>query len=142
MPPPTIVIDTNVIVSGLHSSRGYAYQLLRLVGTGRFDICLSVALLLEYEDVLTRNLKTLRLTQQAIEDVLDYHASVAHQPRLFFLWRPYLSDPKDDLVLELAVNGSCDSIVTFNQRHFRGSERFGVQVVDPRAFLIRIGAAT
>ncbi len=137
---PKIVIDTNVMVSGLYSRRGYAYQLLQLVGAGRFDICLSVALMLEYEDVLTRNLGRLHITPQAVEDVLDYHANVAHQPRLFFLWRPYLSDPKDDMVLELAVNGGCDSIVTFNKRHFRGCEDFGVQVVEPGEFLAQLGA--
>jgi putative PIN family toxin of toxin-antitoxin system len=142
MSSPKIVIDTNVIVSGLYSSRGYSHNLLQLVGTGRFDICLSVALMLEYEDVLVRNLGKLHIAPQAVEDVLDYHASIAYQPRLFFLWRPYLSDPKDDMVLELAVNGGCDFIVTFNKRHFRGSEHFGVQVVDPLEFLVQLGEVT
>jgi predicted nucleic acid-binding protein len=136
---PQIVIDTNVLVTGLHSSQGYAFLLLQLVGTGRFDINLSVPLVLEYEDVPYRRLPTLGVTLHGVDDVLNYHCQVARLHCIFFLWRPYLRDPQDDMVLELAVRAGCDYIVTFNKRHFRGCERFGIQVVNPGEFLRSLG---
>lgn len=139
---PQIVIDTNVLVAGLKSRRGYAHRLLQLVGTGRFDINLSVPLVVEYEEVLYRLALDLGITDQVVDDVLNYHCSVARLHRIFFLWRPYLPDTSDDMVLELAVKAGCDYIVTFNKRHFRGCERFGVQDVSPGEFLAFMGAAT
>lgn len=136
---PQIVIDTNVLVTGLRSRQGYAFRLLQLVGTGRFDINLSVPLVLEYEDVLYRQAPTLDITQHGVDDVLDYHCQIARLHRIFFLWRPYLRDQKDDMVLELAVRAGCDYIVTFNKRHFRGCERFGIQAVNPGEFLNSLG---
>jgi predicted nucleic acid-binding protein len=136
---PQIVIDTNVLVTGLRSSRGYAFRLLRLVGTGRFDINLSVPLVLEYEEVLHRLMPAMGIPAHSIDDVLDYHCQVARLHRIFFLWRPYLRDPQDDMVLELAVRAGCESIVTFNKRHFHGCERFGVQAVTPGEFLRTLG---
>jgi predicted nucleic acid-binding protein len=65
---------------------------------------------------------------------------VARRQAIFYLWRPYLRDPKDDLVLEAAVAGECAGIVTFNQRDFAGAERFGLWIESPRSFLARIGA--
>jgi predicted nucleic acid-binding protein len=58
---------------------------------------------------------------------------------LFFLWRPYLKDPEDDMVLELAVTANCDFIVTYNIKDFKGAEEFGVEVITPQEFLERIG---
>ncbi len=136
---PQIVIDTNVLVSGLNSRQSYAFLLLQLVGTGRFDINLSVPLVLEYEDVLNRGLPTLGANLRGVDDVLDYHCQVARLHSIFFLWRPYLHDPQDDMILELAVKAGCDYIVTFNKRHFRGCERFGIQAVSPGEFLRSLG---
>jgi putative PIN family toxin of toxin-antitoxin system len=136
---PEIVIDTNVLVASLRSTRGYAYQLLQWVGTGRFGINLSVPLVLEYEDVLYRP-DTVAVSRQVVDAVLNYHCAVAHQPRIFFLWRPFLKDPKDDMVLELAVNARCDFIVTYNKDDFKGVEtQFQLSVVSPREFLFEIG---
>jgi putative PIN family toxin of toxin-antitoxin system len=136
---PEIVIDTNLLVAGLRSTRGYAYQLLQWVGAGRFGINLSVPLVLEYEDVLYRP-DTVAVSRQVVDAVLNYHCAVAHQQRLFFLWRPFLKDPKDDMVLELAVNARCDFIVTYNKDDFKGVEtQFQLSVVSPREFLFEIG---
>jgi hypothetical protein len=76
-------------------------MLLSLVGSGRFGINLSVPLILEYEEVLLRCESSMALTRSAIEDVLDYHCSAARRHQIFFLWRPYLKDPRDDMVLSL-----------------------------------------
>jgi putative PIN family toxin of toxin-antitoxin system len=135
-----IVIDTNVLVAGLRSRRGSAFRLLTLVGTGQFDIHLSVPLVLEYEEVLLRELPHLQVTRGAVEDLMDFHCSVATCHPIFFLWRPFLSDPGDDMILELAVKAGCEFIVTYNTRDFAGVEQFGLRVIEPGAFLQHLGA--
>jgi putative PIN family toxin of toxin-antitoxin system len=140
VPIPQIVIDTNVLVAGLRSRRGSAFRLLTLVGTGRFDIHLSVPLVLEYEDVLLRELPHLQVSRTAVEDLLDFHCAVATCHSIFFLWRPFLRDPKDDMIVELAVKAGCDFIVTYNTRDFAGVEQFGLRAIGPGAFLQHIGA--
>jgi putative PIN family toxin of toxin-antitoxin system len=136
MAPYQIVLDTNVIVSALRSKGGASYKLLSLVGVSdRFEINLSVPLVFEYEDVLKRQSSALGLTHNDIDDVLDYLCSVANQRRIFFLWRMFLRDPKDEFVLELAVEAGCDMIVTYNRRHYSGIERFGLRTVTAREFL-------
>lgn len=136
---PQIVIDTNVIVAGLRSRNGSAFQLLRLVGSQSFGIHLSVPLILEYEDVLLRERENLALNDSEIQDFIDFHCSVATHHQIFFLWRPYLRDSKDDMVLELAVKARCDSVVTYNTRDFAGIEQFGIIAATPANFLRFIG---
>jgi putative PIN family toxin of toxin-antitoxin system len=137
---PHIVIDTNVMVAGLRSRRGSAFRLLTLVGMGQFDIHLSVPLVLEYEEVLLRELPHLQVPRTVVEDVLDFHCTVATRHQIFFLWRPYLPDPSDDMLLELAVVARCDFIVTYNLRDFVGVERFALRAIEPGTFLRHIGA--
>ena len=132
---PRIVIDTNVFVAALRSQRGAAFKLLSLVGTGQFEVTISVPLILEYEDAAKRDLRGTALTRRDVDDILDYLCSVADRRTIFFLWRPFLKDPKDDLVLELAVEADCDFIVTYNKRDFAGAERFGVRVATAKEFL-------
>ena len=76
----------------------------------------------------------LGLTHQEIDHVLDYLCAVAKRRQIFFLWRAVLRDPKDDFVLELAVEGGCEFIITYNQRDFSGIERFGLRTIDPPRF--------
>ena len=140
MRPPEIVIDTNVLVAGLRSKRGSAFRLLQLVGTGLFEINLSVPLVLEYEDVLYRGIPGLPVSSTVIDAVLNFPCKVARHHKIYFLWRPFLRDPKDDLVLELAVKAGCDYILTYNKRDFVGVERFNLGVLDAGEFLLRIGA--
>ncbi len=140
MPPLQIAIDTNVVVSALHSRLGASFLLLSLVGRSLlFETNLSVPLVLEYEDVAKRPGLVPALSEQEIDDVLDYLCFAAHRHAISFLWRPFLKDPKDDMVLELAVQAGCDYIVTFNQKDFAGSDQFGVGVLTPREFLQKIG---
>ena len=136
-----IVIDTNVFLSALRSNRGASFLLLMLIGqSDLFEINLSVPLVLEYEDVAKRPGLVPLLSMQNIDDILDYLCSVARRHIIFFLWRPFLKDPKDDMVLELAVEAQCEYIVTFNRKDFVGSDQFGVSVVTPQEFLRKIGA--
>jgi predicted nucleic acid-binding protein len=64
---------------------------------------------------------------------------VAHLQEILFLWRPLLPDPKDDMILELAVAARCQTIVTYNLRDFLGADKFGVSVEEPGPFLARVG---
>jgi putative PIN family toxin of toxin-antitoxin system len=139
MPLPQVVIDTNVIISGLRSRRGRAFQLLTLIGTGKFDIHLSVPLVLEYSEVLLRQISHLDLNREEVDDLVDFYCSVGVQNEIFFLWRPLLRDPKDDMVLELAVKAGCESIITYNTRDFAGAEQFGLNLLEPSEFLRLIG---
>ena len=132
---PNIVLDTNVIIAALRSRRGASNKLVSLVGTQRFEIHDSVALILEYEEVLQRQRNELGLSEDEISVFIDSLCAMAHHHQLYFLWRPYLSDVNDDLVLELAVSANCEYILTHNVRDFRGSERFGVQAITPKEFL-------
>ncbi|MBN1458668.1 MAG: putative toxin-antitoxin system toxin component, PIN family [Armatimonadetes bacterium] len=136
---PRIVIDTCVFISALRSSRGASHRLLLLVGGPRFEIALSVPLVVEYEDAAKRMSEAAGLGVEEVDEVIDYLCSVAHLQEIHFLWRPVLRDVRDDHVLELAVEAGCEVIVTHNIRDFAGSEGFGAEAVTPGEFLRRIG---
>lgn len=134
-----IVLDTNVIVSAMRSQRGASYKLLMLVGRANFEINLSVPVLLEYEAATKRLLGEVPLTENDLNDILDYLCGVANQREVFYLWRPFLKDPKDDMILELAVSAQCEAIITYNKKDFVGVEQFGLQVMSPKELLEQIG---
>jgi predicted nucleic acid-binding protein len=94
---------------------------------------------LEYEEIAKRHARALGLTHRDIDDILDYLCSAAGLHDIFYLWRPFLPDPQDDMLLELAVEAGCQRIVTFNQRDFRGIEQFALRAVTPQEFLQEIG---
>jgi putative PIN family toxin of toxin-antitoxin system len=139
MKVPQIVVDTNVLVAALRSRRGASHRLLRLIDCGKFEINVSVPLVLEYEAAAKGLLHETALTAQNIDDIIDYLCAVANRRHVYYLWRPFSRDPKDDMVLELAVAASCEVIVTFNKRDFRGAESFGIGVLTPEEFLRTIG---
>jgi len=135
-----IVVDTNVLLSGLRSRRGASFRLVSLIGKSpSFEISLSVPLLLEYEEVLKRQTRELGMNRGDIDDVLEYLCSVATLHEVYYLWRPVLRDPEDDMILELAVGAGCEAIVTFNVRGFEKAGAFGLRVEGPKQFLKRIG---
>ena len=129
-----LVLDTNVLVAALRSRRGWSFQLLTQLGTGAFDPVLTVPLVMEYEDVLLRP-GLVPLAPSAVGDILDFLCSSGLRQTVHFLWRPRLNDVKDDLLLEAAVNGQCQTIVTWNIRDFRPAAAFGIQVTSPDKFL-------
>ena len=140
MKSPEIVIDTNVLVAALKSKRGASFKLLGLIGQNKFNINLSVPLLLEYEDVAKRLLGEIVLNEEDIDYILDYICSVSNLRKIFYLWRPFLKDPKDDLVLELAVTSKSDCIITYNEKDFVGvREHFGIRILTAKEFLLEIG---
>ena len=131
---PKVVLDTNVLVAGLRSRRGASFQLLQGLTSKQFELCLTVPLAMEYEDVLRRP-GLLPLPVAAIDAVLDMVCAVAFKQDVHFLWRPQLRDPSDELVLEAAVNASADFLITHNLRDFVASARIALQVVTPGRFL-------
>ena len=134
-----IVIDTNVIVAALRSRRGASYKVLTLLGSDLFEANISVPLLLEYEEIATRDIGETLLTTEDIGNILDYICKVANHRQIHFLWRPFLRDSEDDMILELAVTGGCDFIITFNRNHFLGVEQFGLAILTPQEFLQKLG---
>jgi len=137
---PRVVLDTNVLVAASRSKKGASAKVLSLVGTGRFEICVSVPLVLEYESVILRSLESGSTEWQAWMNILDYLCAVAKRQEVFFLWRPSLRDPQDEMVLEAAVAGGCSAIVSYNRKDFVGAERFGLTISSPQEFLKVIGA--
>ena len=134
-----IVIDTNVIVSALKSRNGYSFRLLSIYDDERFHISISVPLILEYEDAIKREKSKIGLINEDIEAILDYICSIGKKREIYYLWRPYLKDPKDDMVLELAVESESDFIITFNKSDFKGIDRFGINVLTPKELFRMIG---
>ena len=135
------MLDTDVMVAALRSDRGASRQLLLAALNQRLELLLSVPLVLEHEAVLTRpqHLAACGLSSAEVGRVLDNLAAVARPVRLAFRWRPRLSDPDDDMVLETAINGSANAIVTFNQRDFApGTKGFSCAVILPATALQQI----
>lgn len=133
-----LVVDTNVVIAALLSRRGASNALLVELLRGNGVWLCSVPLFIEYEAVMMRS--SFRLAtghaEAALKGVLDDIASVIEPIELHFLWRPQLGDAKDEMVLETAVNGGADTLVTHNTRDFRAAvQRFDLEVETPRAVL-------
>ena len=139
MNKPNIVIDTNVLYAALRSKHGASSKLLSLVGTGLFEIHLSVPLVLEYEDVLLRESTSITFSKEVVFDLIDSLCALGHPHEIHFLWRPYLRDPNDEFVLEIAVASQSGYIITYNLDDFTGIDEFGIKAMTPKAFLQEIG---
>jgi putative PIN family toxin of toxin-antitoxin system len=134
-----IVIDTNVLIAALRSRNGASFRLLSLIGTDKFRTHISVALVLEYEDVIQRQRIELGLSQEDVTNLIDSLCALSEHHSIAFLWRPSLPDANDEFILELAVVAQCEYIVTHNISDFTGVDRFGIQAITPGDFLRIIG---
>ena len=134
-----VVFDTSVLVAGLRSSQGASFALISAIPSPAFQICLSVGLYAEWQDVLSRpeNLPPGRTAEDS-RRFLRYLAGRAHLQDIHFLWRPFLRDSDDDMLLELAFASGCRYIVTHNIRDFKGSEQLGISAITPGDFLYEI----
>jgi putative PIN family toxin of toxin-antitoxin system len=136
-----VVFDTTTMVAAIRSDQGASRRLLVAALGKRLTLLVSTPLLLEYEAVMTRaeHLKASSLSSEDVCRLLDAVAAVATPVRLDFLWRPTLRDADDDMVLETAVNGGAEAIVTFNVRDFQPeAERFGMAVTKPGDIVRRL----
>lgn len=131
-----VVLDTSVLVAALRSQRGASQQLLRKLPSPQFTPALSLALYMEWQAVLTRpeHLPP-GATAQQMQAFLRYLASLCHLQDIHYLWRPFLRDPNDDMVLECAVASGSRFIVTHNLKDFQRSSELGVQAIAPGPFL-------
>lgn len=131
-----VVLDTSVLVAAARSRSGASFALVNAVPSPRFQICLSVPLYAEWQDVLSRpeHLPPGRNAAEALAAVRAL-AAYAHLQDIYFLWRPFLRDPDDDMVFELAVAAGCRYVVTHDTRDFAGSGSLGVQAILPGEFL-------
>lgn len=133
-----VVLDTSVLVAGFRSRKGASNLLLRHVAQGSLRPLVTTALFLEYEDVLRRPEHRLAtgMSERDVERALAAFASAAEPVEVHFRWRPQLADPGDELVLEAAVNGRADALVTHNVRDFaRAGLRFELRVLTPQQYL-------
>ena len=131
-----IVIDTNILVSALKSDMGASFALISMLPSPKFQFSISVPLYTEYQDVLTRKKHlTGASTEKEILGFLRYLCKIANRQKIFYLWRPWLKDLKDDMVLELAVAAKSKYIVTYNLRDFLNIQNFGIEAITPGEFL-------
>jgi putative PIN family toxin of toxin-antitoxin system len=129
------ILDTLVLVAGLRSKQEASYQILKAIRSGDIKIAVSVAMVLEYESVLLRPNLIPAFTPQDISMFLDGLCHLAEHQKVFFAWRPFLTDPNDDLVLELAVAASASYIITHNTADFYGADSLGVYAITPATAL-------
>ncbi len=130
------VLDTNVLLAALRSQRGASFRLLQLLADeGPLKVVLSTALMLEYEEILERFRADIALDDAALEEVLNFLALIALRPTIYYRWRPTLRDPDDEFLLDLAVAGRCQFIVSFNRRDLEAAPSFGIEVLTPAQLL-------
>ena len=138
-----VVFDTSVLVAAARSRQGASFALVSSIPTANFQISLSVGLYTEWQEVLTR---AEHLppgdTPEDVQRFLRYLAGQSHLQEIHFLWRPFLPDADDDMVLELAFAAGCRYVVTHNVKDFHRSEQLGVTAITPRDFLDLIRVRT
>jgi putative PIN family toxin of toxin-antitoxin system len=134
-----VVLDTSVVVAAWRSRDGASFVLFERLRDDEFEIAVSVPLVLEYEAVLLRHLVA-GLSRDDVEAFVDYLCARGHKQTVFYLWRPLLNDPGDDMVAEVAVAAACDAIVTHNIKDFARAKDLGVAVFTPAEFLVYLQA--
>jgi putative PIN family toxin of toxin-antitoxin system len=130
-----IVLDTSVLVAAARSRHGASHALLSRLPDPRFQPVISIPVFVEYRAVLLRPENLLQRSAPQADGFLDFLLSVSHLQEIYFLWRPVLPDPDDDLLFELAVAANARYVVTHNLRDFRGMEKWGIRAVSPSDFL-------
>ena len=138
-----LVLDTNVVVSGLRSPTGASAALIDRALSGAFTPVLSVALALEYEAACRDPAQRIvsGLSETGVETIVTALCSVAEPVATRFLWRPQLHDPADEMVLEAAINGLADALVTFNRQDFgQAPFRFGIEMLSPQEALRKLSS--
>jgi putative PIN family toxin of toxin-antitoxin system len=133
-----VVLDTSVVVAALRSSSGAGNAVLRLVATRRLVPLATPPLFLEYEDVLKRPEQRLGngLAPEIINEFLAELAGLIEPVEAHFRWRPQLRDPNDEMVLEAAIHGSADALVTYNLADFAAAgEKFNIPLLRPADLL-------
>ncbi|HEY1787826.1 MAG TPA: PIN domain-containing protein [Verrucomicrobiae bacterium] len=134
-----VVLDTNVILAAMRSKTGASYRLMMTIGHPRWQSIVTPALMYEYEDVARRPGAAPGLSPQDITNILDTIYRESHRQFVWFSWRPSSPDPSDDAIVDAAVAGGCDYVVSFNEKHLRVVREFGIEVLKPIDLLKLIG---
>ena len=136
MKPYQVVLDTNVLVAAARSQRGASYALLQMIPKRAWQLNLSPALLLEYESKLKIEAGRQSRPITVVDRFLDFLAAISKRRQVYFLLRPFLRDPGDEFIMELAVASRAQFIVTHNVRDFAGAAEYGIRVIRPHEMLL------
>jgi putative PIN family toxin of toxin-antitoxin system len=134
-----IVLDTAALISALRSETGAAAEIVRLALQGDLELLLDYKLVCEYRDVAlrTEHLAVSRKTGSEVEEVIRALEAIAIGVNVTIRYRPLSRDADDDMVLDVAINGPTDVIVTSNLRDFAdAAAEFGIRVLTPKMFLV------
>jgi putative PIN family toxin of toxin-antitoxin system len=134
-----VIIDTNVLVAGFKSKKGQSYKLFQKLVNDEFQIALSVPLVLEYETILKRELNRKIFSDKDIEEIINYLCKIGIPIKIYYLWRPFLKDPYDDHVLEVALTAKCKYIITYNKKDFLLAKELGIEAITPYEFMEILG---
>lgn len=134
-----VILDTNVVLAAMRSRTGASHRLLATIGHARWQSIVTPALMYEYEDVARRPGIVPGLSSQDVTNILDMIYRESHRQVVWLSWRPLSSDPGDDAILEAAIAGNCDYVVSFNERHLRVIQEFGIEILKPVDLLRLIG---
>jgi predicted nucleic acid-binding protein len=135
------VMDTDTIVAAMRSPTGGSAALLLAADEKKLTLLATVPLFIEYEAVCNRAEHVLAagLDRKGVATFLNYLADLVQPVDPWFLWRPQLHDPGDELVLEAAANGAADMIVTFNRRDYLpAAKAFAIEILLPGEVLRRL----
>ena len=141
MPDMKVAFDTDVIVASRRSKAGASHALIRALQAGKLTAVASAPMMLEYEAVLMRSEQRLAtgMSAQDVQDFLDQLAALLVPVTTWFLWRPRLRDPDDEMVLDTAINGGAEAVVTFNVQDFLpGATVFNLRILTPAETLLEI----
>jgi putative PIN family toxin of toxin-antitoxin system len=130
-----VILDTNVVLTALRSKNGLSRKWLQAALTGKIEMLVSIPLFLEYEEVLKRpeQLTATRLTVELVNEFLNGLSNVIIPVEISYLWRPQLNDPKDEMILEAAVTGQADWLITYNVKDFAKAARyFSINIGTPQ----------
>lgn len=137
------VIDTNVFVSALLSETTAPRQVIRLCLLGEIQPLMSNALFVEFESLLSRDniFRKSPLSEQQRQDFLSDFLSVCKWVSIYYLWRPNLRDEADNHLIELALSGGGEHIITGNTKDFKGTELSfpQIQILTPSNYLKQRG---
>ena len=136
-----LVLDTDVIVAAMRSPSGASAAILRAARRGTITLLVSVPLVLEYEAVCLRleHLTVTGFTEQETREIINTIIAISEKVSTFYMWRPQLHDPNDEMVLETAINGQADALVTFNRKDYGiASTLFGIETLLPSEAIRRI----
>lgn len=135
------MLDTDVLVAAMRSPSGASAAILKAARLGRITLLMSVSLALEFEAVCSRveHRVAAGLSEREVSVFVSVVIAMTEPVETHFLWQPQLRDTGDEMVLEAAVNGRADALVTFNRRDYGSAPaRFGVELLLPREAMARI----